>query len=188
MTDTPKRPQVGGKHYAALAIHPDHFADVNRWDPCAFSIVKYITRHGSKNGAQDVQKAIDFVQRRGLLLVERAKFDLPITKKGVPVITANEYCRRNGIEGADRMAMMHLEEWVHRNDEKQGAMVISFLRDTLRTYEAPEKVRYWIKEGPGLQSCYRQPSGQPEPDDGYTEVEKDVFILFQHNMFHGDPQ
>lgn len=199
MSITPKREQVGGTHYAALEIHPDHFAAVNGWDPCAFSVLKYITRHGAKNGREDVQKAIDFVARRQVLLVELAYFNMDGTPPNMRIITANEYCRRNGIGGSERMAIQHLEEWVCRRDDKQRAMCVSFLDDILARYDQPRApgtsdgtvspVRFWYMKGNGaIRSIYRQPPGQPKPDEGYVEVTEAEFLTIQNQMYHGVSQ
>jgi hypothetical protein len=54
--------QHGGSHYKSMAIQPIAYAHFNSLMPCEFSVVKYISRHGSKNGAEDVKKAIHFCQ------------------------------------------------------------------------------------------------------------------------------
>lgn len=58
--------QVGGGHYKSLEIQPVEFCHRNKLGFCESSVVKYVTRHRDKNGKQDLEKAIHFLQ----LLIE----------------------------------------------------------------------------------------------------------------------
>jgi hypothetical protein len=58
----PLNVQHGGTHYKALAIQPVEYAQRNELNFCEASVVKYITRHRDKNGKEDLQKAIHFIQ------------------------------------------------------------------------------------------------------------------------------
>lgn len=58
----PSEQQVGGSHYKNLAIQPAEYVYRNELGFLEGSAIKYITRHKSKNGAQDVKKAIHFLQ------------------------------------------------------------------------------------------------------------------------------
>lgn len=60
----PKRPeQVGGSHYAKLAIDPFTYAMANKLDSLQFSVVKYVTRFRDKNGLEDLKKCRDCLDR-----------------------------------------------------------------------------------------------------------------------------
>jgi len=55
--------QVGGDHYQT-AIQPIEYIMANKLPFCEGNVVKYITRHRKKNGAEDLLKArqyIDFI-------------------------------------------------------------------------------------------------------------------------------
>ena len=54
--------QVGGSHYKDMAIQPAHFAYVNKIGYHEACAIKYLCRHGKKNGKQDLEKAIHFIQ------------------------------------------------------------------------------------------------------------------------------
>lgn len=57
-TDT----QVGGSHYKGLAIQPAEYCQRNRLPYCESNVVKYVTRHREKNGREDIEKAIHYLQ------------------------------------------------------------------------------------------------------------------------------
>lgn len=58
--------QVGGDHYKSMKIQPARFALENNLDYCQANAIKYICRHASKNGKQDLEKAKHYID----LLIE----------------------------------------------------------------------------------------------------------------------
>ena len=54
--------QVGGEHYKNLAIQPVEYIHANNLSFFEVNIVKYITRHKTKNKAQDIRKVIHYAQ------------------------------------------------------------------------------------------------------------------------------
>lgn len=60
--------QVSGNHYKDLVIQPVEFIYKNKMDYLSGNVIKYISRHKSKNGAEDVKKAIHYCQL--ILLME----------------------------------------------------------------------------------------------------------------------
>ena len=65
--------QVGGNHYQQLPIQPIVFAQRNRLGACETLVLKYITRHRLKGGAEDIRKAIHCLE----LLLELEYRDCP---------------------------------------------------------------------------------------------------------------
>jgi len=55
--------QIGGDHYSKMAIQPLTYSMANDLNACEHSVVKYVSRHRSKNGRQDLEKAIDMLQK-----------------------------------------------------------------------------------------------------------------------------
>lgn len=53
--------QVGGEHYKT-GIEPIDFIEKNYLGFCEGNVVKYVTRHANKNGAEDVKKAIHYLE------------------------------------------------------------------------------------------------------------------------------
>lgn len=54
--------QVGGSHYKDMEIQPVEFCMRNNLNFCQSSAIKYICRYKNKNGKQDIDKAIHFLQ------------------------------------------------------------------------------------------------------------------------------
>jgi len=54
--------QVGGNHYKDFKIMPIEYITKNKLDFCEGNIVKYISRHEKKNGAEDIRKVIHYAE------------------------------------------------------------------------------------------------------------------------------
>jgi len=54
--------QVGGSHYKEYAIQPIEFIVANNLAFCEGNAIKYICRHGTKGGVQDIDKAIHYLE------------------------------------------------------------------------------------------------------------------------------
>ena len=54
--------QIGGNHYANMAIQPVEFIVANELGFLEGNIVKYVCRHHAKNGAEDIMKAIHYCE------------------------------------------------------------------------------------------------------------------------------
>ncbi|NBS69791.1 DUF3310 domain-containing protein [bacterium] len=57
-TDT----QVGGSHYKDMPIQPVEYIHKNNLSYLEGNVIKYITRHRSKGGKADVEKALHYCQ------------------------------------------------------------------------------------------------------------------------------
>jgi len=54
--------QVGGGHYKAQGIQPIEFSMSNELNFAEGSVIKYVHRHRRKNGAEDIKKAIHYLE------------------------------------------------------------------------------------------------------------------------------
>jgi len=54
--------QVGGNHYKEMAIEPIVFILANGLGYCEGNIIKYICRHASKGGLEDIDKVIHYCE------------------------------------------------------------------------------------------------------------------------------
>src|SRR6056297_2609427 len=69
--------QEGGTHYKYFPIQPVEFCHKNGIPFIEGSVIKYVCRHRNKNGAQDLKKAIHFLE---LLLELEYSGEDPISK------------------------------------------------------------------------------------------------------------
>ena len=58
----PLATQVDGNHYKGLKIQPVEYIHANGIGYLEGNVIKYVTRHGAKNGAADVRKALHYCQ------------------------------------------------------------------------------------------------------------------------------
>ena len=54
--------QVAGDHYKTMKIQPVEFCQFNELNYCEAAAIKYICRHKRKNGAEDLNKAIHYLE------------------------------------------------------------------------------------------------------------------------------
>jgi hypothetical protein len=59
---TPLIKQVGGNHYKNFIIQPVEFIVKNDIDYLEGNIIKYVCRHKQKNGIEDLNKAIHYLE------------------------------------------------------------------------------------------------------------------------------
>jgi len=62
MEEQHKREQIGGNHYNNKSIQPIDYIMENKLGFCEGNVVKYVTRHKEKNGAEDIRKAIHYLR------------------------------------------------------------------------------------------------------------------------------
>ena len=61
MEDSALDRQEGGRHYADMAIQPVQFIHANQIPFLEANVIKYVCRHRSKNGRQDLEKARHYI-------------------------------------------------------------------------------------------------------------------------------
>ena len=54
--------QIGGDHYKTMKIQPVEFITTNNIPFLEGNVIKYVTRHASKNGLADIEKAIHYLE------------------------------------------------------------------------------------------------------------------------------
>ena len=59
---SPLDKQESGNHYKDRAIQPIDYINANKLDFNEGSVIKYVTRHRQKNGADDIRKAIHYLE------------------------------------------------------------------------------------------------------------------------------
>lgn len=63
----PSKIQVGGSHYNTMKIQPIEFIYENNIPYMEANVIKYVCRHKSKHGLQDLEKAKHYID----LLIEK---------------------------------------------------------------------------------------------------------------------
>ena len=69
--------QVGGSHYKKMKIQPSRFVIENELLFPEGSVIKYICRHRFKNGKEDLEKAVHFIE----MIIERDYPTIPMTEE-----------------------------------------------------------------------------------------------------------
>ena len=59
--DDPRSAQVGGCHYKDMPIQPVEFIHANNIPYLEGNVIKYVSRHRSKNGVEDLRKARHYI-------------------------------------------------------------------------------------------------------------------------------
>jgi len=59
--------QIAGSHYKKFAIQPSKFVNDNKLLFAEGNAIKYICRHSQKNGREDLEKAMHYIE----MIIER---------------------------------------------------------------------------------------------------------------------
>jgi hypothetical protein len=62
MSESVLNTQYGGEHYKGKAIQPIEYAHANNLSFFQGNVVKYVTRYKDKKGAEDIEKAVHYLQ------------------------------------------------------------------------------------------------------------------------------
>ncbi len=65
--------QEGGSHYKSLPIQPVEYIYKNSIPYLEGNVIKYVTRHKSKAGLEDIKKAIHYLQ-----LIAELQYDVKL--------------------------------------------------------------------------------------------------------------
>ena len=76
--------QISGNHYKSLKIQPMQYALENNLNYGQANAIKYITRYKSKNGLEDLKKAIHCIE----LLIDH-EYNPGLPESG-PILTENQ--------------------------------------------------------------------------------------------------
>ena len=98
MTDlsrpSPFASQIGGDHYARWGCQPFEFALRNGLNPAQTKIIKYVMRHDTKGGAEDIRKAVHVCDLWITLTADLPNL-LPSMLQVIPYLSFDDFCRRN---------------------------------------------------------------------------------------------
>ncbi len=97
--------QHGGSHYKGMKIEPFEMSLANQYDGAIHSIVKYVSRHAAKNGAEDLAKA------HHITAIRLAQMKVYGTRPSNRRITVGQYVRENQIDGPEATVLMWADDW-----------------------------------------------------------------------------
>lgn len=113
--------QVAGTHYRTSYQHWDLAADL-KLGYFEGQISKYVTRHRTKKGKEDLQKALHFAQK----LLEMAKHSAHRPQRLFPTDTQmEEFVRANQLNLREHVLLKKLLAWVNERDLRD---VVSFIQ------------------------------------------------------------
>ena len=69
--------QIGGSHYKKMKIQPSKFVIENELLFPEGNVIKYVCRHRFKNGKEDLEKAVHFIE----MIIERDYPTIPMTEE-----------------------------------------------------------------------------------------------------------
>jgi hypothetical protein len=130
--------QVGGTHYQGTKVQHVEFCQLNRIPWCESAAIKYILRHRLKNGREDVEKAIHYVQ----LLVamdyaRRATVPQDALQKQY-VISLKDFLSDKPLTKVERKAVeLILDHQKDEGDERKLDEAVRLLKGLLKEYEDP---------------------------------------------------
>jgi len=99
--------EVGGSHYNTLGMQPVELCSEAGFDFFQGSVLKYVTRHKTKNGAEDIKKAIHFAEFGDSMSYNSADGGL---SNGDYQFLAGEYTRANRMGPLESTVVRNLYE------------------------------------------------------------------------------
>lgn len=112
--------QVGGDHYKGVPIQHVEFCQRNQIPWCESAAIKYIIRHKKKNGRQDIEKAIHYLEllleieypQNGPAKVEPVGFGMAaVTTQLDPAKATVKFISRFSSDTPEGLSRLDLEVW-----------------------------------------------------------------------------
>lgn len=114
--------QVGGDHYKTAYEHWDLIEDF-RLPYLVGCATKYVARARKKNGKQDLEKAIHYIEKMGERFAT-AHYQ-PASLYHVPLSALDEFCTVNGLDERESLAIRILCKWDSLADLAYARRIIS---------------------------------------------------------------
>ena len=115
--------QICGKHYQKFSIQPSKFVIENELLFPEGNVIKYVCRHRYKNGKEDLEKAVHFIE----MIIERDYPTIPMTEEeeyrnaGITKEEAERTYPPKNSWGMIKPAKTKQKEWVKGYEEwKKG--------------------------------------------------------------------
>lgn len=130
-TDYINDKQIGGKHYKAEYQHWDLVADLKL--PYFEAVAtKYITRWKKKNGAEDLDKAVHYLEK----LIEISEKTYITGKKYPDNKYIEMFFKHNLVNVIEKKIITDTIKWQNSDDIREVIKLIEALKDTFRAGQA----------------------------------------------------
>lgn len=130
--NNPLTRQVGGGHYQGQGPQHVEFCQMNRIPWCESCAIKYIMRHRRKNGREDIEKAIHYVEFMVAMdYGRRDKIPQDMDPKKW-IISAEDFLKDKPLTKQEREAInLILDHQKNGGDERKLDKVLKILKDIL---------------------------------------------------------
>ena len=142
--------QVGGNHYKDCGIQPIEYIQANGLSYLEGNVIKYVTRHSSKNQEQDIKKAIHYLKsnlRNGIRGIKMKKVILAGLMSAVSMgVMAQPLTSAlaEPVECSDATLMVFADDYtvVHAEVQQAGAAtvaLINYMRANMATMSEADR-------------------------------------------------
>ena len=140
--------QVGGDHYNAEYQHWDWSIDVGI-GPIEYAATKYISRWRKKNGLQDVDKAISYMQKVRSANMQGFYFNRSFamisgnsSRQGMSVIQCTrKFLKANPMTYEEEIFMRSCIEWMNVTDIDRSLALLSLIRAKAIIFDANKAIQ-----------------------------------------------
>ncbi len=108
-SDNANTTQVGGDHYKTEYEHWD-FVEAHGLGYLEAAATKYVTRWRTKNGVQDLQKALHYIDK----LMELYSQGRRLPRGVAPINEARRFCGINNLDPTESAVIHYLSSWADR--------------------------------------------------------------------------
>jgi hypothetical protein len=132
----PLKRQVGGSHYAGTAIQHVTFCQRNRIPWCEANAIKYVLRHRRKNGRQDLEKAMHYLE----LLIDEEYIRDGANPPPYPLdlalfeIAPKDFLNANSVPERERIIVIKILNHQRDHGESNLRAAMGLIRDLMDTY------------------------------------------------------
>lgn len=117
--------QIGGAHYKERGVQPIEFVERNKLTFSEGCVVKYITRWRDKNGKEDLEKIlhyVDFIRHFGHHKARVYTWE----------ITVFEYIRSNNLNYFEGNVISKLCSWINTGEEKHLDYIVTSVKELMK--------------------------------------------------------
>lgn len=142
----PMSAQVGGTHYKGLVIEPVELWAYNQLPGLESTAMKHITRHRDKNKRQDIEKAIDYINKMIWFYFDAEIRAVPLHFRGQcnAHIPTKIYCEKNNLPREETAAIELILEFSCRD---HLVVAIELCEQIIqRDYSVPDPAALTLKQ------------------------------------------